>query len=73
MKILKTTTRDMMSDKKQSLFDECRAGYKRLLPDVKSEDLEEALEECYEEGMSGSELTKLTYSFLHPVKEPSLW
>lgn len=58
---------------KQNIIDECKDSYKKLLPNVHEKDLDEAITACYIDGMTKEELTKVTYHYLYPVNEPSLY
>ncbi len=51
----------------------CKASYAELLPDVNQKDLDEAIAVTYLSGMTKEELTKATYAYLYPVREPLLY
>jgi len=62
-----------MNDEKKRVIDETREKYQQLLSNVNPKDLENALEACYEKGMTSSELSKMSYRYLYPVNEPTLY
>ncbi len=63
----------MTDDKQEQVFRDVSEKYKSLAPNVHTADLQEAMDICYKEGMTAEELTKKTYSFLYPVREPLLY
>jgi hypothetical protein len=65
--------REKKMNTKEQLFDEVRGAFKKLLPDVDQSKVELALEACYEDGICKLELTKITYAYLYPPREPTLW
>lgn len=63
---------DLMSDKDKIIW-QVKNSYRKLLPDVLPENVDEAINACYEDGITADELCKSSYAYLHPTKEPSLY
>ncbi len=68
-----TVNKGLNMGHKEMVFEEVRGAYRRMLPEVKMKDLDEALEACYRWGMDATTLTKNSYVFLYPLGEPSLF
>ncbi len=62
----------MTEPTKEQIIIRTKTTYEQL-PSINKDDLENAINACYEEGITSPELTKKTYRYLYPVKEPRLW
>ena len=64
---------EALLDSKEIILEKVKKSFKELLPEACDEDVKEAIEIVYEDGITYSELRKKVYSFLYPVRDPSLW
>ena len=55
------------------VINEVKKTYEELLPHVDAKDLDEAIAVCYQKGITIAELSKATYEYLYPVREPFLY
>lgn len=58
---------------KDEIFADVKSTYTKLLPDISESRINEALENCYEDGMTAYELKKATYAYLYPLNNQTLW
>lgn len=48
-------------------------SFHKLLPNVSVKNASEALDACWYDGITLEQLTKASYQYLYPPREPSLW
>lgn len=58
---------------KAELFIKAKETYYKLLPNLAVDKVQTALEATWYEGITLEQLTKASYQYLYPPREPSLW